>query len=56
LFEPFFTTKKEGTGLGLYVTHEIVKRHGGSLAVTSTPGKGSTFTVELPMDLPGGTR
>jgi len=50
LFEPFFTTKKEGTGLGLYVTHEIVKRHGGSLTVASTPGKGSTFTVELPME------
>src|SRR5262249_25848281 len=54
LFEPFFTTKKEGTGLGLYVSHEIVKRHGGSLSVASTPGKGSTFTVELPMEVPGG--
>ncbi|HEX5632979.1 MAG TPA: ATP-binding protein, partial [Gemmatimonadales bacterium] len=48
LFEPFFTTKPKGTGLGLYVTHEIVKRHGGSLGVTSAPGAGATFTVELP--------
>ncbi len=56
LFEPFFTTKPKGTGLGLYVTHEIVKRHGGSLAVTSAPGAGATFTLELPLDPHGGTR
>jgi PAS domain S-box-containing protein len=56
LFEPFFTTKPKGTGLGLYITHEIVKRHGGSLAVTSEPGRGATFTVELPLDPQGGTR
>jgi PAS domain S-box-containing protein len=56
LFEPFFTTKPKGTGLGLYVTHEIVKRHGGSLGVTSAPGAGATFIVELPMDPYGGVR
>jgi PAS domain S-box-containing protein len=56
LFEPFFTTKPKGTGLGLYITHEIVKRHGGSLSVTSDPGRGATFTVELPLDPQGGTR
>ncbi len=56
LFEPFFTTKPTGTGLGLYVTHEIVKRHGGSLAVTSAPGAGATFTLELPLDPHGGSR
>jgi PAS domain S-box-containing protein len=56
LFEPFFTTKPKGTGLGLYITHEIVKRHGGSLAVTSDPGHGATFTVEMPLDPQGGTR
>jgi PAS domain S-box-containing protein len=56
LFEPFFTTKPKGTGLGLYVTHEIVKRHGGSLGVTSAPGAGATFSVELPMDPYGGVR
>ena len=56
LFEPFFTTKPKGTGLGLYVTHEIVKRHGGTLAVQSEPGRGATFTLELPLDPHGGVR
>jgi len=56
LFEPFFTTKPKGTGLGLYITHEIVKRHGGSLAVASEPGRGATFSVELPLDPQGGMR
>jgi PAS domain S-box-containing protein len=56
LFEPFFTTKPKGTGLGLYITHEIVKRHGGNLTFTSDPGRGATFTVELPLDSQGGMR
>ena len=51
IFEPFFTTKgaEEGTGLGLSITHDIVKKHKGSVAVESTVGKGTTFTVLLPI-------
>ena len=48
LFEPFFSTKQNGSGLGLAVSYGIVKNHGGQLTVTSTPGKGSCFTVMLP--------
>ena len=54
IFEPFFTTKPGGTGLGLYICHDIVKRHGGALTVQSDPGRGTTFSVELPLDSNGG--
>jgi two-component system, NtrC family, sensor kinase len=52
-FEPFFTTKSvgEGTGLGLYLSHEIVASHGGSLTIDSVVGKGTMVVIALPNQL-----
>lgn len=48
LFDPFVSTKDGGTGLGLALTHQIIKDHGGAIEVASTPGAGATFTLSLP--------
>jgi len=51
IFDPFFTTKEKGTGLGLSISLGIIENHAGKLDVQSEPGKGSTFTVKLPLKL-----
>jgi signal transduction histidine kinase len=48
IFDPFYTTKDKGTGLGLSIVHQIVVEHGGSIAVESGAGSGTTFLVNLP--------
>jgi len=47
-FEPYFSTKKEGTGLGLAIVKRIINDHGGYIRLSSTPGEGTTFMIELP--------
>jgi signal transduction histidine kinase len=48
IFQPYFTTKKHGTGLGLFVTRQLVADHGGSVDFHSQIGRGTTFSVRLP--------
>ncbi|MBW2314162.1 MAG: GAF domain-containing protein [Deltaproteobacteria bacterium] len=52
IFDPFFTTKDpgKGTGLGLSMSHQIIERHGGRMVVSSEPGTGSRFIIDLPID------
>ncbi|MBF0516817.1 MAG: hypothetical protein HQK97_06820 [Nitrospirae bacterium] len=49
IFEPFYTNKGSGTGLGLFITYNIIRNHNGTITVASTPGTGTTFIVTLPL-------
>ena len=53
VFDPFFTTKPvgQGTGLGMSITHKIVKSHQGSITVESNKGIGTKFTIKLPLNI-----
>ena len=48
IFDPFFTTKPKGIGLGLSITYQIIKKHGGTIKVESEWGKGTSFMINLP--------
>lgn len=50
IFDPFFTTKEHGNGLGMAVSYQIVKNHGGDIQVNSFPGSGTTFTLVFPLE------
>lgn len=50
LFQPFFTTKVHGTGLGLFISRQILEEYAGTLSFRSEPGDGSTFFVRLPLE------
>ena len=52
LFDPFVSTKERGTGLGLAMTHQIVREHGGLMSVDSAPGAGTRFRLKLPIGGP----
>ena len=49
IFEPFFTTKSFGTGIGMTIVRQIIAAHGGSVSYRSEPGKGTTFSIKLPI-------
>jgi signal transduction histidine kinase len=49
VFDPFYTTKEEGTGLGLSIVARVIREHGGHIDLTSVDGRGTTFTIVLPI-------
>jgi signal transduction histidine kinase len=49
LFTPYYTTKQHGTGLGLAIVQSVVSDHGGKISVSSASGRGTTFTIDLPL-------
>jgi two-component system sensor kinase FixL len=49
IFQPYFTTKEKGTGLGLAICQDIMAEHGGCIFADSAPGRGATFTIQLPL-------
>jgi signal transduction histidine kinase len=48
IFHPFVTSRKGGSGLGLSVSRAIIERYGGTISVSSIPGRGATFSISLP--------
>ena len=56
MFDPFFTTKATGTGLGLSISQTIMQEHGGSIAVDSREGRGTTVLINFPLEKRHGER
>jgi signal transduction histidine kinase len=50
IFQPYFTTKEQGSGLGLAICQGIIQEHGGCLLAGSAPGRGASFTIQLPLE------